>query len=74
MTLTIDEADEIAEAVGILGISGTLLWMNNNIGEASTEQMVSDLEHIVTSIAMPSFKLVLFLLAASFVYSIFADF
>lgn len=69
MTLTLEEAEEAAGAIGLIGAGVTLLWMLGNIGEMSTVQAVNGFESIVTSIAVPSFGLILLLLAASFVYS-----
>ena len=74
MTLSIEEADEVAGVIGLLGAGLTLLWMTSNIGEASTAQMMSGFESVVTSIVVPSFGLVLLLLAASFVHSGLSDF
>lgn len=69
MILSIEEANQAAGAIGLLGAGVTLLWMTSNIGEMSTAQMTSGFESVVTSVVMPSFGLILLLLTVSFVYS-----
>jgi len=36
-----DDANDLATAVGILGVAGILLTMTSSIGDASTAQMVA---------------------------------
>lgn len=74
MTLAIGEAEEAAGAIGLLSAGVTLLWMTSNIGETSTSQMVRGFESVVTSVAVPSFVLIVLLLVVSFVYSNFSNF
>ena len=74
MTLTIEEAEEAAGAIGLLGAGFTLLWMLSNLGEANTAQMLSGFENVVTSVVVTPFGLIVLLLILSAVYSEFSDF
>lgn len=74
MTHSVEEADELAGAIGILLTAGPLLWMIGGIGETSTTQMVATFESIAHSIVAPSPRLIVALLVVSFGYSLYEEF
>ena len=73
MTLSVDEADELAGAIGIIVASGPLLWMIGQIGDAPTVEMISAFEAVVTTITVPVPRLIAALVVFSFLYSVFSD-
>ncbi|GAB7091456.1 hypothetical protein JCM18237_17270 [Halorubrum luteum] len=73
MTVSVEEADELAGVVGIFLAAGPLLWMISRIGEESTIQMVATFEAIVRSIVTPSPRLIVAVIVLSFVYSRYSD-
>ena len=74
MTLSVEEADELAGAIGIFLAAGPLLWMISGIGETSTARMVAVFESIVHSIVVSSPHLIVALLVVSFGYSLDEEF
>jgi len=73
MTVSAEEADEIAGIIGIFLAAGPLLWMISRIGEESTVQMLAAFDIVFRSIVTPSPGLIATLLVLSFAYSIFTD-
>lgn len=73
MTLSVDEADELAGAIGIIVAAGPLLWMINQIGEAPTVEMLDTFETIISTITVPASRLIAALLVLSLVYSLLSD-
>jgi hypothetical protein len=51
----LDDADDLATAVAILGAAGVLLTMTLSIGDASTAQMVAWATDVIRTIVVPSF-------------------
>ena len=54
-----DDANDLATAVGILGVAGILLTMTSSIGYASTAQMVAWATDVIRTIAVPAFGLII---------------
>lgn len=52
----LDDADDLATAVAILGAAGVLLTMTLSIGDASTAQMVAWATDVIRTIVVPSFE------------------
>jgi hypothetical protein len=72
----LDDADDLATAVAILGAAGILLTMTLSIGDASTVQMIAWVTDVIQTIVVPSFGSIIlfwFLLKAEPLIDAFAD-
>ncbi|MFC7043402.1 hypothetical protein [Halonotius sp. GCM10025705] len=72
----LDNADDLATAVAILGAAGVLLTMTLSIGDASTAQMVAWATDVIRTIVVPSFGVIIlfwFLLKAEPLIDAFVD-